>query len=481
MANNHMGSVSHAKKIIDEFGSLVRKYNLSAAMKLQFRQLKTFIHKDYQNSDLKYVKRFKETELTQNQFQEIVDYIKANGMKAMSTPFDNESLIWMDELDIDVVKIASCSIDDWPLLEEVSKINKKIIISTAGAEFDLLRKVYGLFKKNKRDFAFMHCVGEYPTPIENSNLNRIKLLQEEFPDIEIGFSTHESPLEDTLTPYAVAMGCTIVEKHVGVPTEDISLNKYSVTTDYMEGLIKQLNRLQSATDGKSDEEKVSLKKLKRGMYVNKSISEGDVIQKEDLYFAMPVQDNQLDASNLYDVIGCVAQCDISCDGMVNDGDVVSVERERIFSEVKRKVMKLLKEANVTITPKDKVEISSHYGLENFFETGALIIDKVNREYCKKIIVMLPGQSHPNHYHIQKEEAFELLYGDCTLTMNGKDVKLEKGLPKVIFRGVEHSFRSKEGCVIEEVSTTHVLNDSKYKDTDINKLELSERKIYINLL
>ena len=67
MANNHMGSVSHAKKIIDEFGKLVRKYNLSAAMKLQFRQLKTFIHKDYQDSDLKYVKRFKETELTQEQ------------------------------------------------------------------------------------------------------------------------------------------------------------------------------------------------------------------------------------------------------------------------------------------------------------------------------------------------------------------------------------------------------------------------------
>ena len=58
MANNHMGSVSHAKKIIDEFGRLVRRHNLSAAIKLQFRQLKTFIHKDYQNSDLKYVKRF---------------------------------------------------------------------------------------------------------------------------------------------------------------------------------------------------------------------------------------------------------------------------------------------------------------------------------------------------------------------------------------------------------------------------------------
>ena len=481
MANNHMGSVSHAKKIIDEFGKLVRKHNLSAAMKLQFRQLKTFIHKDYQDSDLKYVKRFKETELTQEQFQEIVDYIKANGMKAMSTPFDNDSLVWMDELDIDVVKIASCSIDDWPLLEEVCKINKKIIISTAGADFDLLKKVYRLFKKNKRDFAFMHCVGEYPTPIENSNLNRIKLLQQEFPDIEIGFSTHESPLEDSLTPFAVAMGCTIVEKHIGVPTDTISLNKYSVTTDYMEKLVQDLNRLESATNGISTEERASLKSLKRGMYINKNLSKGDVIKREDLYFAMPVQEGQLDASNLYDVIGNVSTKDINSDDAIYENDFVSIEKERILSEVKRKVLKLLDEANVTISPRDKVEISSHYGLKNFFKTGALIIDKVNREYCKKIIVVLPGQSHPVHYHIQKEEAFELLHGDCILNMNGKDLPLEKGRPKVIYRGVEHSFRSENGCVIEEVSTTHVLNDSKYQDTDINKLDLSDRKININLM
>ena len=481
MANNHMGSVSHSKKIIDEFGKLVKKHKLSAAIKLQFRQLETFIHKDYQNSDLKYVKRFNETKLTQEQFQEIVDYIKANGMKAMATPFDNESLVWMDELDIDVVKIASCSIDDWPLLEEVCKINKKIIISTAGADFDLLKKVYRLFKKNKRDFAFMHCVGEYPTPIENSNLNRIKLLQREFPDIEIGFSTHESPLEDSLTPYAVAMGCTIVEKHIGVPTDTISLNKYSVTTEYMEKLVVELDRLQSATNGVSTEEKASLKSLKRGMYTNKQINRGDVINREDVYFSMPVQEGQMDASNLYDVIGNVADVFIDKDIAVYAEDVVSVEKERILSEVKRKVMKLLDEANVTISRKDKVEISSHYGLENFFETGALIINKVNREYCKKIIVVLAGQSHPVHYHIQKEEASELLYGDCTLNMNGKDVSLDRGIPKVIFRGVEHSFRSKDGCVIEEVSTMHVLNDSKYQDTDINKLDLSDRKININLI
>ena len=156
MANNHMGSVDHGKRIIDEFAALTDKYELNAAVKLQFRQLDTFIHKDYLDSDLKYVKRFKETKLTKEQFLELVDYTRSKGLKTCSTAFDNESIPWFKELDISVVKVASCSIDDWPLLEEISNINKKIIISTAGAEMDTLYKVYDLFKSKNRDFAFIN-------------------------------------------------------------------------------------------------------------------------------------------------------------------------------------------------------------------------------------------------------------------------------------------------------------------------------------
>jgi len=481
MANNHMGCVSHAKNIVDDFAKLSKKYKLSSAIKLQFRQLESFIHKDYQKSDLKYVKRFNETKLSYEQFSEIVDHIRNSGMKTMATPFDNESLCWMNSLDIDVIKIASCSIDDWPLLEEVCKINKKIIISTAGAEFDLLKKVYNLFKKNDRDFAFMHCVGEYPTPVEKSNLNRIRMLQEEFHDIEIGFSTHESPDEDSLVPFAVSMGCSIIEKHVGVPTDEISLNKYSVNPEQAEDLVVKVQRLQSSISGVSTEEKDSLRSLKRGMYVNRKIKAGELIHRDDLYFAMPTQENQMDASHLYEVIGSVSTNDIELDSGVYTKDFVSVDKEVIISDIKRKALKILDESKIKISEKDKVEISCHYGLERFFETGALIIDKVNREYCKKIIIVFPEQSHPIHHHIQKEEAFELLYGDCILNLNGRDVPLELGVPKIISRKAEHSFRSKNGCVIEEVSTTHVLNDSKYMDTEINKLNLFDRKIGISLL
>ena len=150
-------------------------------------------------------------------------------------------------------------------------------------------------------------------------------------------------------------------------------------------------------------------------------------------------------------------------------------------KLEKKVLNLLKNANVSITTEDEVEISSHYGLEKFEEIGCLIINKINREYCKKIIVQLPNQKHPVHHHISKEETFELLYGDCELNLNGKDIELEVGRPILINRGVNHSFSSKGGCVIEEISTTHHLNDSKYDDVNINKIDLTDRKIYINLV
>ena len=86
MANNHQGQVSHAKKIIDEFSSLARKYNIQAAVKLQFRQLDSFIHESFKKSDLKFVKRFNQTRLTKEQFKEIIDYTEESGLISMATP-----------------------------------------------------------------------------------------------------------------------------------------------------------------------------------------------------------------------------------------------------------------------------------------------------------------------------------------------------------------------------------------------------------
>ena len=480
MANNHQGSVEHAKLIVDKFAQVANETGVNAAVKLQFRQLDTFIHEDFKQSDLKFVKRFNSTRLSKEQFGEIIEHIRGSGLSVVSTPFDNESLPWFDDLNVPIVKVASCSIDDWPLLNEICKINKRIIISTGGATIETLRKVYNLFKHNNRDFAFMHCIGEYPTPVENSNLNRINLLRSEFPDIEIGFSTHESPEVDSLAPTAVAMGCTIVEKHVGVPTDTISLNAYSNTPEQMKKAIEEIQVIQSALYGTSKTETESLAALKRGMYLNRNVKEGEILSEDDFYFAMPCQDGQYNVSSIDTIVGTIAAKDLSINEPLNkDCNRTSID-DKIISKIVRQTVKILSEAKIPLSGNEKVEISAHYGLQRFSEYGALIIDKINREYCKKIIVVTPGQKHPTHRHIKKEEAFELLHGDCTLTLNGKEIYMTKGKPILIPRGVDHKFRSDKGCVIEEISTTHIPGDSIYKDAEINTLPLSERKIKIKL-
>jgi len=489
MANNHQGSVSHAKLIIDEFSKVAKDSNINAGIKFQFRQLDTFIHPSYQQSDLKFVKRFNSTRLDKDQFSEVIEYARSKDLKIIATPFDNESIPWLSDLNVDIVKIASCSCDDWTLLKEVATINKKIIISTAGVDISHLKKVHNLFEKNQRDFAFMHCVGEYPTPPSTADMLRITRLQEQFPHNEIGFSTHESPLEKSLAPTAVAMGCTIIEKHVGVETDTISLNGYSNNPQQMSEQIKEIQYVEAALNGKSSTQKNTLKDLKRGAYLKRDISPGETISYDDLYFALPVSEGQADASMADDEWGWVKRKDnivgktLVKEVSANDPLFLDCLEDAIIpagaiESLKGSVLSLLNDANVTITPKDSVELSCHYGIENFLNTGAVIIDKVNREYCKKIIVMLPGQSHPAHHHIKKEEAFELLHGDCNISLNDKERELAKGVPQLIPRKVKHSFRTESGCVIEEISTTHYRGDSVYEDPKINQLEVADRKIKI---
>jgi len=477
MANNHQGDIEHGKEIIRSFAALAKKYDVSAGVKFQFRQLDTFIHPKFQNSDLKYVKRFNNTKLNERDFLEMSQFAKEAGLKTVATPFDSESIPLLERCDIDIIKVASCSVNDWSLLRDISEKNKKIIISTAGADFDTLHDVYRLFKSKERDFAFLHCVAEYPTTPDRADLKRIKRLQETFSDIEIGFSTHESPEQESLIPFAMSLGCTIFEKHVAVQNSNYPINKYSCTPEQIERVFQKIKFLKSAFEGESKEQNLALSNLRRGVYAKRNISRGEVINEDDIFLAMPRQAGQLDASMIDSIVGAYASSNIEASHAINQ-TYVSHKEDRTLDNIKSNILKQLERAGVKVTSKDRCDISCHYGLKNFEKVGAFVVNKVNREYCKKLIVMLPGQRHPAHYHVRKEECFELLSGDCTLVLNQKSIRMKKGEVKLIPRKTKHSFFSKNGCVIEEISTTHVRGDSIYEDPVIFKLPVSDRKIKI---
>ena len=134
---------------------------------------------------------------------------------------------------------------------------------------------------------------------------------------------------------------------------------------------------------------------------------------------------------------------------------------------------LLIDSRVTLPDKLNFELSHHYGIENFEQWGAAIISCINREYCKKLIILLSGQNHPIHHHVKKEETFHVLYGDVTIDLAGDERECKPGDIIVVERGMKHSFRSKNGVIFEEVSTTHYKDDSYYEDKQI--LENKNRK------
>lgn len=170
MANSHQGSVGHGIDIIRAMGRVARKYNVKAAVKLQYRDMDTFIHPDFkERKDVPHVERFMSTRLTYEQFCQLVDAVRSEGMLTMSTPFDEKGVEWCTDQGLDIIKVASCSALDWPLLTKVAYAHKPIILSTGGKTLSDIDKLYNFFSHKGCTFAFMHCIAEYLAPEENSS------------------------------------------------------------------------------------------------------------------------------------------------------------------------------------------------------------------------------------------------------------------------------------------------------------------------
>jgi len=129
MANNHQGSVEHGLHIIKECADIAKEFNIRAAVKLQLRNLDTLIHPAYRHKkNIKHIPRFLSTALSQSEFRILVEATKKHGLITMATPFDEDSVALHDKLGIEIIKVASCSCTDWPLLEKVAVVGKPIIV-----------------------------------------------------------------------------------------------------------------------------------------------------------------------------------------------------------------------------------------------------------------------------------------------------------------------------------------------------------------
>ncbi len=485
MANNHQGDLEHGKKIIQEMGRLTKMHGIRAAVKFQFRQMDTFIHPSHQkNSDNKHIPRFLSTKLGKKEFQALFDEVRKNNLITMCTPFDEASVDLIEEMDFDVIKVGSCSAKDWPLLERVAEAGKPVIFSTGGLTIRNIDNLVSFFDHRGIRYAIMHCVSIYPIPEDKFNLSNIEMLRNRYPKTTIGWSTHEEPNELSAVQIAYAKGARMYERHVGIANDKVKLNTYSSTPEQINKWIESYQRArllcgEYQRPEPAKEEMDSIKSLARGIYLNKDVKVGSKLERSQVFFAMPCGEGQLPSGEWRD--GFVVKEELKSGDPVLTSQVEGpADPPRLYIQrAVHQVKALLNEARVHLSSEFKVEYSHHYGLENFSKFGAVLIECINREYCKKVIVQLPGQTHPSHYHKLKEETFQVLYGTLHVEIDGHHRILNPGETLLVLPGVWHKFWTETGVVAEEISTTHFNNDSVYQDKHINETGRDKRKTLVD--
>lgn len=476
MANNHMGDVEHGIALIRAIHAVCADFwdVFDFGFKLQYRDLDTFIHRSFRGrEDVKYVKRFEETRLSDTQFRTLIGAMQDDGFRTICTPFDEASVGHIEAHGIHTLKIASCSFTDWPLLERIARTDRPIIASTAGATLDEMDNVVSFFLHRGKDLTLMHCVAEYPTPDTALQLNQISLLKMRYPECRVGYSTHEAPDNTQAVMLALAKGAEVFEKHVALPSERYTVNAYSATP---EQIAAWLGAAKCALIWGGDRERytpskaerASLLSLRRGVFARHLLPAGKELDADDVEFAFPPMEGQITASDWSKYTRFTTSRDIRDGEPLMHEAVEEIRLRDYVGDTVVRVRALLKAGNIVVPGKADLEISHHYGMERFSEYGLTLINVVNREYCKKLLVMLPGQTHPEQYHEQKEETFVMLHGDLILWLDGQQRVVKVGDVVTVPRGVRHRFYTDTGCVFEEISSTHLKDDSYYTDSAIGR-------------
>ena len=210
---NHNGDIDIAKKLID-----ISAAAGCDAVKFQKRnpdicvpEHQKSVMRDTPWGKMTYLEYKYKVEFNKEQYDEIDFYCKSKGISWSASPWDLDSLDFLNQYDVPFIKLPSAMITDTELLKAACKTGKRIIISTGMSSESEVDNACSILKSNSKDFAVLHCNSTYPAPIEELNLSCIKTLKEKY-NCEVGYSGHEFRLGTSVA--AVYLGASIIERHV---------------------------------------------------------------------------------------------------------------------------------------------------------------------------------------------------------------------------------------------------------------------------
>lgn len=255
------------------------------------------------------------------EFKELSDYCNDIGIMFLSTPYDFESVDYLDEF-MDIFKISSSDLTNIPFIKYVANKNKPILLSTGASTLKEIKDAIAVIEDvSTVDIAIMHCILSHPTDYKDANLLMIKDLINNFPEYEIGYSDHTKSDENMMIlTTAFNYGAVILEKHF---TLDKSLpgndHSHAMDSSDVNKLKSNLNFL-SLINGRINKqplicESATRKETRRSIVAKKDIKKGNAIQESDITFKRP--GTGISPVDLDEVIGKIAVIDIPEDTLID--------------------------------------------------------------------------------------------------------------------------------------------------------------------
>ena len=291
---NHNGNINYAKQLIEiaaEVGANGVKFQTFKASALATQQAPKA---SYQNTTatMSQFEMLKTLELSEEVHKQLKTYCEDCGIDFLSTPFDLESIELLETLNMPLYKIPSGEITNLPYLRKIGSLKKEIILSTGMANLQEIHDALAVLEQagtSKKNITILHCNTEYPTPMEDVNLNAMHTIREAC-GVRVGYSDHTLGIEVSIA--AVALGATVIEKHFtldrNLPGPD---HQASLEPDELKAMVTSIRNIEKAMG--SGEKIPSPSELKNKAVARKSIvarrpiKKGEVFSEENLGVKRP--------------------------------------------------------------------------------------------------------------------------------------------------------------------------------------------------
>lgn len=293
---NHNGSIDLAKKLINvasDAGADAVKFQTFKAEKLVSKNAqKADYQKDTTKSEETQFEMLKKLELDVQTHKELIAYAKTKNIIFLSTPFDNESIQLLDNLNLNIFKIPSGEITNLPYLREIAKLNKRVVLSTGMStmkDIENALNVLTSFGTKKESITVLHANTMYPTPMEDVNLKAMKTIGENF-DVKYGYSDHTLGIEVDIA--AVALGATVIEKHFTLDNSmDGPDHKASLEPNELQNMVKAIRNIElalgSSKKAPSKSEIPNMAIARKSIVASKDIKKGEIFTEKNLTTKRP--------------------------------------------------------------------------------------------------------------------------------------------------------------------------------------------------